>query len=149
MERSELFILVKALFRSQRLAVLATSGGSQPHTSLVACSSTDDLRFLIFATDRATRKYLNIQANPRVSLLVDNRANSEEDFVEAIAVTVFGEALEAFNEERTRCVELLLEKHPALKEFLNQPATAVLRIRVERYQIVSRFQNVVDFDPGK
>ncbi len=147
MERSELISLLNNLFRTQKLAVLATCGDVQPHTNLVAYSSTEDLRHLIFATDRSTRKYLSIRENPRVSFLVDSRTNREEDFSEAIAVTAFGEASETFDEDRDRCAGLLLGKHPALKEFVLQQSTAVFSVRVERYQIVRRFQNVVEFDP--
>jgi len=57
--------LLEGLFAGQRLAVLATQGEGQPYGSLVAFSAAPDLRRLVFATARSTRKYVNLRADPR------------------------------------------------------------------------------------
>ena len=81
---------LKTLFRTHPLAVLATQNELQPYTSLVAFAASDDLKELLFATTRATRKYANFSSNPRVAMLVDNRSNRLSDFSEAMAVTALG-----------------------------------------------------------
>ena len=70
---------------SQRLAVLATHQEGQPHTSLVAFGVTPDLREIVLATPRTTRKFTNLLADDRVALLFDNRSNDPSDFSDAMA----------------------------------------------------------------
>jgi heme iron utilization protein len=132
------------LFRSQRLAVLATGGGSDPYTSLVAFSHSDDLKSLFFVTGRATRKYANLTKDPRVAMLVDNRSNKTADFRESMAVTATGRAEEVQRPEAEELVRAYLAKNPHLEDFLSSPSCALIRIRVERYYLVQRFQNVVE-----
>jgi hypothetical protein len=52
---AQLKTLLKGLFSSQSLAVLATYGGGQTYGSLVAFAATDDLEVVVFATARDTR----------------------------------------------------------------------------------------------
>lgn len=135
---------IRGLLVSQRLAVLATSQRGQPYTSLVAFAFSDDLRRLFFATTRATRKFANLQAEPRVSLLIDNRSHRSDDFREAIAVTALGRAQEVGDSERSALLDLYLERHAGLQEFATAPTCALLQVEVTRYSLVSRFQNVVE-----
>jgi nitroimidazol reductase NimA-like FMN-containing flavoprotein (pyridoxamine 5'-phosphate oxidase superfamily) len=135
---------LKDLFASQRLGVLATYGEGQPYSSLVAFVATNDLKYLVFATTRATRKYANLSAESRVALLVDNRSNQDTDFHRAIAVTALGNAKEVKETERDRFLRLYLAKHPYLEEFVNAPTCALLKMSVDRYYMVNRFQNVME-----
>jgi nitroimidazol reductase NimA-like FMN-containing flavoprotein (pyridoxamine 5'-phosphate oxidase superfamily) len=135
---------LKDLFASQRLGVLATYGEGQPYSSLVAFVATNDLKYLVFATTRATRKYGNLLAESRVALLVDNRSNQDTDFHRAIAVTALGNAKEVKETERDRFLRLYLAKHPYLEEFVNAPTCALLKMSVDRYYMVNRFQNVME-----
>ena len=128
------------LFTSQKLAVLGTCGDTQPYCTLMAFAATDDLRLLILSTRRTTRKYANLLAHDRVSLLVDNRRNLDEDFHQAMAVTIVGQAREAAAGERDRLLPVFLYKHPYLRGFLSAADCALIKITVERYLIVSHFQ---------
>lgn len=135
---------LKDLFSSQRLAVLATQSKKQPYGNLVAFMATNDLKHLLFATPRATRKYANISKNPRVAMVVDNRSNREADFQEAAAVTATGVVKETKGSERDRFQKLYLTKHPYLQEFVSSPTCALLKVEVETYTVVNRFQNVTE-----
>ncbi len=135
---------LKDLFSSQRLAVLATQNRRQPYGNLVAFMATDDLKHLLFATTRATRKYANISKNPRVAMVVDDRSNQEADFHQAAAVTATGVVKEVVGPEKKRFQKLYLSKHPYLKEFVSSPTCALLKVEVETYYVVSRFQNVLE-----
>ncbi|GBC63434.1 pyridoxamine 5'-phosphate oxidase family protein [Desulfonema ishimotonii] len=137
---------LRDLFTAQQLAVLATDGGHGPYTSLVAFAATEDLKSLLFATTRATRKFANITGNPRVSMLIDSRSNRVADFRDAIAVTALGEAGVAEGTERERLLPIYLARHPHLRAFANSPSSALLKVRVERYYMVSRFQNVTELE---
>ena len=141
---SQLKKFLKDLFSSQRLAVLATQGKGQPYGNLVAFVATNDLKHLLFATTRATRKYANISKNPRVAMVVDNRSNQEADFHQAAAVTATGVVKEIVGLEKERLQKLYLTKHPYLKEFLSSPTCALLKMSVETYYLVRQFQNVME-----
>jgi heme iron utilization protein len=135
---------LRELFASQRLAVLATDHGGQPYLSLVAFAASDDMRQILFATNRDTRKFANLQANNRVSLLLDNRSNQVLDFSSAIAVTLLGVGEELREAERPVGEALYLAKHPHLEEFVTSPGCALVTVHLHSCYLVSRFQNVVE-----
>jgi heme iron utilization protein len=135
---------LKQLLQSQPLAVLATQQGGQPYASLVAFSSSKDLKRLYFATSRSTRKYAGLSTDPRVALLVDNRSNKPSDFRLAMAATATGKAAEVVPSERQMAADLHLAKHPHLKDFVNSPTCALCEIRVRTFFVVTRFQSVVE-----
>ena len=130
--------LLRDLFASQRLAVLATQNAGQPYGNLVAFAVTDDLRHLVFVTSRNTQKYTNVTENRKVALLVDNRRNKISDFQTAVAVTAMGTAEEITGNEREAMVKIYVDKHPHLINFLNRPDSAVIKVIVSDY-IVAGF----------
>jgi heme iron utilization protein len=138
----ELLAVIRNLLESQKLAVLATQNHGQPYSNLIALAATADLKYLLFATTRATRKYANLMADPRVAVLVDNRKNDVADFAEAAALTALGKVWELQGLERQRFLDVYLEKHPHLQEFVAAPTCAFLRIKVDKYIVVRRFQDV-------
>ena len=132
------------LLAAQNLAVLSTHQDGQPYASLVAFVAVDELKQIVFATARTTRKFSNLQADPRVAVLIDSRTNQPCDFHQAIAVTATGEAEELSGTEKERYAALYLAKHPHLEDFLRAPTCALIKIRVQCYYLVSRFQNVME-----
>jgi len=133
---------IRNLLASQKFAVLSTQERDHPYLNLVAFTETNDLRTILFATTRATRKYGNLLSNSGVALLVDNRSNEVADIREAMAVTIVGSAFEVPASEREGLERAYLEKQPHMKEFLSSPATALIKVDVEYYLLVSRFQDV-------
>jgi len=133
---------IRELFASQMLAVVATDDGKFPYTSLVAFSCTQDLKFLLFATDRFTRKYRNMERNPHVSLLIDNRGNQPSDFENAIAVTAVGKAADVGEDEKEKMQKIFLSRHPQLRDFVNALNTVLVKVETDFYYPVSRFQQV-------
>ena len=141
-EKEELTNLLKKLFSDQLLAVLGTQSQQGSYGNLVAFAATDDLKNLIFATTRSTRKYENLIEAPRVSMVMDNRSNREIDFHEAVAVTATGTAKDINGSDRVHLQKLYLEKHPYLIDFVAAPTCALIRVDVETYYIVRQFQQV-------
>jgi len=135
---------LRELLSSQLFCVLATQDKGQPYGNLVAFAATDDLRDLVFATSRATRKYSNIATDPRVAMLVDSRSNQRSDVGDAVAVTAVGTAEEVEDAGRQLLLSLYLSKHPNLEGFVTSSDCALLRVRVDRYFLVSDFQNVME-----
>jgi nitroimidazol reductase NimA-like FMN-containing flavoprotein (pyridoxamine 5'-phosphate oxidase superfamily) len=141
----EIKATLSALFREQQLAVLATrEKDGQPYASLMAFAASDDLGQILLVTSRFTRKYANLSADPRVSLLIDSRSHQSADIHEAVAVTVLGEAEEVKGTEREHLLTYYLQKHPHLEDFAMSPSCALLRVQVKSYYLVSRFQEVVE-----
>lgn len=145
-DRDQLRTDIIKLLSAQKLAVLATQNPEGfPYASLIAFAATEDLRKIVLATPRATRKFANISNNPGVSLLVDDRSNRENDFHDAKAVTVLGAVDQIENDaSREELALLYLKKHPYLEDFLRSPSTALICISVWRYYLVSRFQEVME-----
>jgi nitroimidazol reductase NimA-like FMN-containing flavoprotein (pyridoxamine 5'-phosphate oxidase superfamily) len=137
-----LFSLVKDLCATQRSAALATQEEGQPYLSLMAFAATPDLKTIIVATDRHTRKYANLMAEPRIALLIDNRTNTPADTREAVAITVLGQAAEATPDERDEFLTLFLTKHPHLEAFATSATCALIAVRVSTYIVVQRFGEV-------
>lgn len=138
--------ILKELCRNQLLAVLATAAGSAPYANLVAVAFALDLRHLFFATSRTTRKWRNLSSNPQVSLLMDNRSNQIEDFNQAAAATILGTAKELIGVDREEEQNLYLAKHPHLADFLAAPGCALFQVTIEQIYLVTRFQEVRQFD---
>jgi general stress protein 26 len=133
--------LAKELFSSQKLAVLSTQNGGQPFSNLIAFVHADDLRFLIFVTNRDTHKYRNISAESKVSVLVDSRKHEISDFENAVAITAFGTAGEVTGNEWKTLAALYLQKHLHLKDFVNKPSSALIKIDVTDL-FIARFDSV-------
>lgn len=145
MDQAKLRHLIQLLLEGQKLAVLSTSEKGRPYASLVAFGYSGDLRFLYFATTRATRKYANLIDQPRVAFLIDNRGNSEKDFHQAAAFTALGQSGEIAGERKKSAMTPYLKRHPFLKEFVEAPTTAFFEVEIERYIYVSRFQEVFEY----
>ncbi len=139
----EIAAAVRELLEAQRVGVLGTYGLGSPYCSLVGFSFEPGLERLYFATTRATRKYANLSETGRVALLVDNRANREEDLHEASALTAVGPVKEVSGPERDRAAAAYKARHPSLADFVDSPTTALLALNVERYFLVRRFQEVM------
>jgi nitroimidazol reductase NimA-like FMN-containing flavoprotein (pyridoxamine 5'-phosphate oxidase superfamily) len=142
---AELGNQLQTLFSSRRLAVLATQHEGKPYASLVAFAATDDLKTIIFATTRSTRKFAYLSSNAAVALLIDNRTNEISDFRNAMAVTASGKAVEIIAGKENRFLQLYLAKHPYLKEFVSSPTCALVKVDVSTYYAVRRFQHVLEF----
>lgn len=146
-KQKTLWTEVAELMESTPLAVLATSSDDKPHTSLVAFATAGSLGRVLFATNKATQKFDNIRGNCQVALLVDNRTNQVYDFMDAIAVTAHGTAVELEGEERDRMAEVYLAKHPHLVDFLDSPSTALVLVEVGKFDVAKRFQWVMEMVP--
>jgi hypothetical protein len=142
MERSlaekELFALVQGPLESQRSAALAIQERGQPYLNLIAFAVTPDLKTMIPATDRYTRKNAN--------LLVDNRSNTPEDTEHAVAVTVLVEAGEVTPEAREKFLALVVARHPQLQTFATLPNCALITVQVVIYLGVQRFAEVRELE---
>jgi len=137
---------LRTLNRKQRHAVLATDAQGQPYTSLVAYALTPDGQGILFATPRSTRKYKNILANNRVSLLIDTRSNIDKGYMQSESLTMIGKAHPVRKGAKwTSLAEILIKKHPRLSEFVRSPETALIYVEMMHCVHVSQFQTVSEW----
>lgn len=133
---------IEDLMKSQKLAALSTEGEMGPYVNIVSFTFTSDLKNVLFATTRATRKYSNLTSHNMVSLLVDNRTNTVDDLFRAKALTIIGSSRELKDKEKETALTLMKDRHPYLHDFLNSPSSATIMVHVHRYILVNNFQNV-------
>jgi uncharacterized pyridoxamine 5'-phosphate oxidase family protein len=135
---------IAKLLTGQKLGILATRGEDYPYQSIVAFAGSKDMKHILFATRRATSKYKNLKAKAQVSILIDNRSNHEDDFLDAIGMTALGDARELRGASRKKFMGLYLRKHPSLEGFLSGPDCALFMIKVKVYYVVWHFQEVME-----
>jgi uncharacterized pyridoxamine 5'-phosphate oxidase family protein len=126
--------LLGDVIRSQYFAVLNTLSRSLPYSSLISFAISENLGSLVFVTGRNTRKYADIQENPGVSLLIDNRTNQPSDIAQATAVTAIGTARDE-REGRIVWRNLFLARHPQLDRFTDASDNAIMVVTVREYII--------------
>jgi nitroimidazol reductase NimA-like FMN-containing flavoprotein (pyridoxamine 5'-phosphate oxidase superfamily) len=139
---------IRKMLNSQPFSVLCTQGDQQPYGSLIAFAFSRDLKHFFFTTPTATRKYMLLSKCPRVSLLIDTRSNHPDDMQKIQALTITGIAHEIKKgNQYQNGVQMLTERHPYMKNFLEAESTALFRIDVKRYLHVTRFQEVSQWIP--
>lgn len=137
MAHSPNFDYCMSLFTGADLLVLATVGPGGPHTSIMAYVASPDGREAWMATAAGSRKWDNIMADPRVSLLIDDRDRAEErDAITALTVT--GQHIPVTTKEDEVAIRAaLLDRHPGLTVFLDGPGPRLIRIRVSSFLLLS------------
>ena len=128
---------------SQSIAVLGTSKDDEPYSSLVGFVVTKDLRVLIFSTMRQRLKYRNMTANPRVTLMIDDRNEQASDFNETTSITIVGSADDVKGKDRDDYAALLVKRHPVLADFVSSPDCAIIKVDIDKIYVVSDFESVV------
>jgi len=142
-KKSEVKRELSQLMASQRLAALATESGGEPYVNLVAFAASPDLAEIYFATPRATRKYDNLTQNPRVAVLVDNRAAAAVKLEDGMAVTAMGMVKEVPQERRLEVSNVFLARHPQMVYFISNSGTVLFSLEVELYICVFGLDRVV------
>lgn len=130
-EISRLLARLLTLLDSQHFCVLATSAEDRPHCSLMAYALDAETLEIYMVTPKASRKYVNLMANPHVSLLVDNRGEAQ-DPASAWALTVYGRVREV--REPDTCARLkskLLALRPELSVLFEMPEAILIAVGMQ------------------
>lgn len=139
---------IRALCRGEDFAVLATEGKSQPYTSLIGFVTSEDLKYIAFATPKHTRKYFLLEENKRVAFMIDNRSKkpSSIDYISSLTATGMARVL-TDAEEYDKWRKILTNKQPYLSDFAKSSDIAIVVVEVFRYFYVRRFQEVLEWIP--
>lgn len=129
---------IRELIESNRICVLATVAESGPHCSLMSYAANGDVTELYLATDKNTKKYRNLAANPSVSLLIDSREESARvGRTTTRALTVTGTIQQGLDEPKKTAVrETLCRRHPDLKDFFSHPSVEVIIVKINALQLL-------------
>ncbi len=129
---------IRALIQGQHSCVLATSQDNRPHTSLMGFAPSEGCTTFFMATYRNTNKFANLQANPHVSLFLDDRDERPEDGRrETEALTVHGRAEILENPAECRAVaDTLRRRLPHLRKFLDGPDIAFIAVQAADFLLL-------------
>lgn len=133
---------IRNVLETCRLAVLATEGNGQPHASLIAITPISGFRQIIFATYRNTRKFENLLTNSKVALLIQGEDTDSSFKQSGFALTAYGYAQEAGEVDYEEFMQAHLRRHPDQANFLLSEDLAIIRIKVETYQVVRGIDDV-------
>lgn len=105
---------------------------------------SDDLRVLYLISTRKSRKFKNLLANPRVSVLVDSRQYPTAG-ANIVSVTFTGLFQPLADAEAERVKTAFAREHPELTEILNHPDSVIFAVKLTSYLLLD---GPVDADQG-
>jgi heme oxygenase (biliverdin-IX-beta and delta-forming) len=138
--------LAKSLFRRSRQGALASlmAESGDPYCSLVNVASAPDGSPILLIS-RLALHTRNILADPRVSLMLDERAPG--DPLEGARIMVGGQAEEVDGNERGGLRQRYLNAHPSAETFVDFKDFSFFRIRPSGAHLVAGFGRIVDLKP--
>ena len=138
--------LARSLLRRSRQGALATlmTGSGAPYCSLVNVASHPDGSPILLISRLAVHTK-NILGDPRVSLMLDERA--EGDPLEGARIMLSGQAEQAAGADIEVCRRRYLNAHPSAEAFVNFGDFSFFRIRPEATHLVAGFGRIVDLEP--
>ena len=135
--------LAKSLLRRSRQGALATlmAASGDPYCSLVNVASAPEGSPILLISRLAVHTR-NILADPRVSLMLDERVPG--DPLEGARIMVAGRAEEAGNADRQILRQRYLNAHPSAEAFADFKDFSFFRIRPSGAHLVAGFGRIVD-----
>ena len=140
---------IKKLVSEQFFFILCTQGEGQPYGSLIAYAFQDDLKKILFATSKNTRKYKLLSKCPKVAIVIDSRCKNQDEFMKIDVLTATGNTIKIEKNEKDfkKDISLLKNRHPYLNKFLESNNTVLFCLDVEKYIYVTNFQEVFEWKP--
>jgi hypothetical protein len=140
--------LAKSLLRRSRQGALATlmAGSGDPYCSLVNHATHSDGSPILLISRLAIHTR-NILADPRVSLMLDERA--EGDPLEGARIMLLGRAEEVGGAELERVRHRYLNAHPSAEAFVDFKDFSFFLIRPSGTHLVAGFGRIVDLKPDQ
>jgi hypothetical protein len=138
--------LARSLLRRSRQGALATlmAGSGDPYCSLVNVASHADGSPILLIS-RLALHTRNILGDPRVSLMLDERA--EGDPLEGSRIMLAGRAEEAKASELELLRRRYLNAHPTAEAFVDFMDFSFFRIHPTAVHLVAGFGRIVDLSP--
>ncbi|WP_291329184.1 pyridoxamine 5'-phosphate oxidase family protein [Desulfovibrio sp. UCD-KL4C] len=136
------------LIRSNNILVLSTHDGPEPHSSLMTYASSADGSEIYMVSRKNSRKWMNIERNPNVSLLIDDRdLKLEKRNSEIKALTISGEHIHVTSHsERTEIIKLISDKNPNIASLFSGPECEIIRIKTNSFQLLDGPEKIFTTD---
>lgn len=140
--------LARSLLRRSRQGALATlmAGNGAPYCSLVNVASDFDGAPILLISRLAVHTR-NILADPRVSLMLDERAPG--DPLEGSRIMLAGTAQKACDDVAANLRQRYLNVHPSAEVFVNFADFSFYRIVPEGAHLVAGFGRIIDLVPDQ
>jgi heme iron utilization protein len=140
--------LARRLLRCSRQGALATlmAGSGDPYCSLVNLASHPDGSPILLIS-RLALHTRNILGDPRVSLMLDERAPG--DPLEGARIMLSGTAAETTADDIPLLRRRYLNAHPSAELFVDFKDFAFFRIRPKGAHLVAGFGRIVDLAPDR
>jgi nitroimidazol reductase NimA-like FMN-containing flavoprotein (pyridoxamine 5'-phosphate oxidase superfamily) len=135
MKGGNMLAKLETLLRDNSLCVLCTEAAGNPYCSLMTYLLSDDLGTLYLVSTRESRKFKNLLANPRVSVLVDSRQHPTGE-ANIVSVTFAGLFQPLTDAEVPPIKTAFAGKHPELTEILNHPDSVIFAIKLTAYLLL-------------
>jgi putative heme iron utilization protein len=138
--------LARSLLRRSRQGALATlfPGSGDPYCSLVNVASNSNGSPILLIS-RLALHTRNILADPRVSLMLDERA--EGDPLEGARIMLAGRAEQAGDAYEATLRRRYLNAHPSAEAFVNFKDFSFFKVRPLGAHLVAGFGRIVDLKP--
>lgn len=128
---------VKTILRENTLCVLCTEADGNPYCSLMTYLLNDDFSVLYLVSTRESRKYQNLLANPRVSVLVDTRQHQGSSAAANIVSVTFEGLFQSLADFEIQSIKINLSReHGELAEILNNPDFVVFAIKLQSFLLL-------------
>ncbi|WP_047308248.1 HugZ family protein [Rhodopseudomonas palustris] len=140
--------LAKSLLRRRREGALATlmQSGGGPYCSLVNLASHPDGSPLLLISRLAVHTR-NLLADPRVSLMLDERAAG--DPLEGARIMLLGTAVEAGADDGPLWRRRYLAAHPAAEGYIDFADFSLFKIETSGLHLVAGFGRILDLAPDR
>ena len=129
--------IAKSMISDNSLCVLSTCRDGQPNTSLMQYICDDSCTKLFMLTLKGSQKQQSIEKNPRVSLLIDTRADTTRNKEPVKSLTVYGQA--EFIQDAPRKKELisqLVQKNNNLQALARDSNCLVIKVSAEKFLLL-------------
>lgn len=129
--------IAKSMISDNSLCVLSTCRDGQPNTSLMQYICDDSCTKLFMLTLKGSQKQQSIEKNPRVSLLIDTRADTTRNKEPVKSLTVYGQA--EFIQDAPRKKELisqLVQKNNNLQALARDSNCLVIQVSAEKFLLL-------------
>jgi nitroimidazol reductase NimA-like FMN-containing flavoprotein (pyridoxamine 5'-phosphate oxidase superfamily) len=123
----------KNMISDNNLCVLSTCGDGRPNSSLMQYICDESCTKLFMLTLKGSQKQQSIEKNPRVSLLIDTRADARRNKEPIKSLTVYGQAEFVLDAPRkNELISQLVRKNNNLQVLAGDSNCLVIQVSAEK-----------------
>ncbi|MGD9124543.1 MAG: pyridoxamine 5'-phosphate oxidase family protein [Desulfarculaceae bacterium] len=129
---------MRQMIEDSDLCVLATTGQEGPHCSLMAYLADLEHDRLFLLTSKNTRKYQNLQKQPLVSLLIDDREYTDSSSREQVCSLIIKGKVSVLAQgpDKDAVMARFAVERPHLQPILSDPAVELLAVGIRSLQLL-------------